>query len=390
MHRQHPGLVDRPIHLDYNGTTPIDPAVLEAMLPFLTSEFGNPSSTHAYGTAARTAMDTARAQVADLISARDGRIVFTGSGSEADALAIRGSVLANRAPGQRPHVITQATEHPAVLAACTDLRDLHGVDVTVLPVDRLGLVDPTAVADAITDATVLVSVMHANNETGTIQPIADITRAAHAQGVLVHCDAAQSIGKIPVDVTALDVDLLTVVGHKMYAPKGVAALYVRQGVAVRPLIGGGGQEAGLRAGTENVPFIVGLGWAAHLAGDALAAGEMERLTDLRDQLHHALEAALPHRVHLNGHPTQRLPNTLNVSIDHVRALTLLGGLATVAASAGSACHAGQDAPSPVLTAMAVATDQAMSAVRLSIGRWTSASDVEEAAQTIAAATTDRH
>lgn len=384
MNRQHPGLVDRPIYLDYNGTTPIDPAVLEAMLPFLTSEFGNPSSSHTYGTAARAAMDAARAQVADLIGARDGRIVFTGSGSEADALAIRGSVLANRTPGQRPHVITQVTEHPAVLAACTDLRDLHDVDVTVLPVDRFGLVDPTAVADAITDATVLVSVMHANNETGTIQPIADIARAAHARGVLVHCDAAQSIGKIPVDVTTLDVDLLTVVGHKMYAPKGVAALYVRRGVAVRPLISGGGQEAGLRAGTENVPFIVGIGRAAQLAGEALAGAEADRLTVLRDHLQHALETALPHRVHLNGHPTQRLPNTLNVSIDHIRAPTLLDGLTAVAASAGSACHAGQDAPSPVLTAMAIPADQAMTAVRLSLGRWTTASDVHHAAQTIAA------
>jgi cysteine desulfurase len=378
-----PGPAGRPLYFDYNGTTPIDPAVLDAMLPYLTSEFGNPSSSHAYGGAARAAVDAARDQVAELIGARDGRIVFTGSGSEADTLAIRGTVLANRRPGRRPHVITQATEHPAILAACGDLAELHGVDVTILPVDRWGRVDAASVERAITDATVLVTVMHANNETGTLQPIAEIARATHARGVLVHCDAAQSVGKIAVDVDALGVDLLTVVGHKMYAPKGVAALFVRQGVALRPLVRGGGQEGGLRAGTENVPHLVALGRAAGLAGQALAAGEAGRLTGLRDGLHHALDAALPGRVHLNGHPSERLPNTLNVSIDGVRALTLLAGLATVAASAGSACHAGHDAPSPVLTAMGVPADRAMTAVRLSLGRWTIDDDVQRAAALIA-------
>lgn len=309
--------------------------------------------------------------------------MFTGSGSEADALALKGAVLAHRRPGRRPHVITQATEHPAVLAACADLAELHDVDVTVLPVDVHGLVDPDAVATAITDATILVSVMHANNETGTLQPITAITQAAHARGVLVHTDAAQSVGKIPVDVEALGVDLLTLVGHKMYAPKGIAALWIRDGVTLRPLIGGGGQEAGLRAGTENVPHIVALGHAAHLAGRALADGETARLTTLRDQLHHTLEQQLPGRVHLR-HPTQRLPNTLNVSIDDTRAPTLLAELTGVAASAGSACHAGHDAPSPVLTALGLPPARAMSALRLSLGRWTTSHDIDHAATSITA------
>lgn len=386
----HPGLAGRPVYLDYNATTPVDPDVVAAMLPYLTAEFGNPSSSHTYGTAARAAVDVARHQVADLVGGRQGRIVFTGSGSEADALALTGAVLAHRRPGRRPHVITQATEHPAVLAACADLADLHDVDVTVLPVDQYGLVDPDAVAAAITDATILVSVMHANNETGTLQPIAAITQAAHARGVLVHTDAAQSIGKVPVDVEELGVDLLTVVGHKMYAPKGIAALWVRDGVTLRPIIGGGGQEAGLRAGTENVPHIVALGHAAHLAGRALSDGETERLTTLRDQLQHALQQQLPGRVHLNGHPTRRLPNTLNVSIDDTRAPTLLGDLTGVAASAGSACHAGHDAPSPVLTAMGLHPARAMSAVRLSLGRWTTLDDIHHAAVQLAATAQLRH
>lgn len=380
-----PGLADRPLYLDHNGTTPVDPRVVEAMLPSLQREFGNPSSSHAYGHAARAAIEHARGQVSDLIGGHRGRIVFTGSGSEADALALKGAVLTHRRPGPRPHVITQATEHPAVLAACADLTELHDVDVTVLPVDQHGLVDPQAVAAAITDATVLVSVMHANNETGTIQPIADITRVAHARGVLVHTDSAQSVGKIPVDAEVLGVDLLTVVGHKMYAPKGVAALWVRDGVTLRPITGGGGQEAGLRAGTENVPHIVALGQAAHLAGLALDAGETGRLTNLRDQLHRALDRSLPGRVHLNGHPTRRLPNTLNVSIDHTRALTLLERATGVAASAGSACHAGHDAPSPVLTAMGLDPVRAMSAIRLSLGRWTTTADIERCAALLAVA-----
>lgn len=383
------------VYLDHNATTPVDPAVLEAMLPWLSDQFGNPSSTYARGVTARAALEEARGRVATLVGAGSGELVFTGSGSEADLLAVRGAVLGHilgqgtdgrpRGPEHRPHVVTQATEHPAVLAACAELRRWHDVEVSVLPVDRHGQVTPAAVADAITPATVLVSLMHANNETGTLQPIREISAVTRERGVLLHTDAAQSAGKVALDVHELGVDLMTVVGHKMYAPKGVAALYVRDGVVLHPTIGGGGQERGLRAGTENVAFAVGLGRAADLAADALAHGESERLTGLRDLLEQRLEALLPGRVHLNGHREQRLPNTLNVSIEGTRALSLLPRLDAVAASAGSACHAGQDEPSPVLAAMGLSLDRALSAIRLSVGRSTTAAEVETAARTIAAA-----
>ncbi|MGB8385420.1 MAG: cysteine desulfurase family protein [Dermatophilaceae bacterium] len=254
----HPALRGRPIYLDYNATTPVDPAVVEAMIPYLTREFGNPSCSHTYGAAAHAGLEGGRHQVAQLVGATADTVVFTGSGSEADALAIRGAVLAGP-PGRRRHVITQVSEHPAVLAACRELEELHGVAVTYLGVDRHGQVDPAEVAAMITPDTVLVSVMHANNETGTIQPIAQIGQAARRAGALLHVDAAQSAGKIDVDVDALGVDLLTVVGHKLYAPKGIGALYIRSGVRVHPLIGGGSQEHGLRAGTENVASAVGFG-----------------------------------------------------------------------------------------------------------------------------------
>lgn len=385
---RHPDGTGLSVYLDYNATTPVDPAVLEAMLPFWAEHFGNPSSSHHYGPPARQALHRARQQVSTLIGAtHDSSVVFTGSGSESVALAIRGAVLASDRLGRGAHVITQATEHPAVLAACAYLRDLHGVRVTVLQVDSTGLVDPEGVAEALTDDTVLVSVMHANNETGTIQPVGEIARLAHARGALVHCDAAQSVGKIDVDVTALEVDLLTVVGHKIYAPKGIAALHVRPGVALRPIVDGGGQESGLRAGTENVAYAVGLGRAAELAAEALGAGESARLEGLRQRLHHGLERRLPGRVQLNGHPTRRLPNTLNVSITGTRALSVLDHLDAVAVSAGSACHAGSDSPSPVLTAMAVPQERALAALRLSLGRWTDESQVDQAVDTFSAAAT---
>lgn len=385
MDAVHPALQDRPIYLDYNATTPVDPGVVEAMLPFLVAEFGNPSSDHVYGHAAHRALEEARHQVSVLVGAPEsGRIVFTGSGSEADGLAIGGTALANRRDRRRGHVITQATEHPAVLAVCAELRELHDVRVTVLPVDSAGLVDPADVIGAMTDETLLVSVMHANNETGTIQPVSEIARIAHERGALVHSDAAQTAGKIPIDVADLGIDLLTIVGHKMYAPKGIAALYIANDVALRPQISGGGQEGGLRAGTENVAYAVGLGHAAHLAHRALQADETDRLRVLRDHLHDRLTELLPDRVHVNGHLTHRLPNTLNVSIDGMRALTLLAELSDVAASAGSACHAGQDTPSPVLAAMGIPPDRALTAIRLSAGRWSTIDQAEQAATRIAA------
>ncbi|MEU1268617.1 cysteine desulfurase family protein [Streptomyces sp. NPDC005799] len=343
----HPGLVGGPVYLDYNATTPVDPRVAEAMLPHLTDLFGNPSSSHPYSAEPRAALAGARAEVAALIGARADEIVFTGSGSEADLLAVRGAVLASGGS----HVITQVTEHSAVLETCRALERLHGVRVTVLPVDGDGLVDPAALAEGLDEETALVSVMAANNETGALQRIAELAALARKFGALFHCDAAQAIGKILLQVQELGVDLLTVVGHKMYAPKGAAALYVRNGVRLEPVVYGGGQERGLRAGTENVALAVALGAAARIAADELADGAPARIAALRDDLHQRLTAALPGRVHLNGPEKNRLPNTLNVSIDGALGHELLAATPEIAASTGSACHSGTHTPSPVLTAM---------------------------------------
>ncbi|MFJ8728754.1 cysteine desulfurase family protein [Streptomyces bauhiniae] len=365
------------VYLDHNATTPVDPDVVKEMLPFLTDGFGNPSSTHAYGTAPREGMDRARRQVAALIGAEPGEIVFTGSGSEADNLALRGAVLA--AGEGRRRVITQVTEHPAVLETCRALHRLHGVEVTYLPVDGTGAVDPADLAEALDDRTAVVSVMAANNETGTLQPVAALARLAHDHGALFHCDAAQAAGKIPLDVRALGVDLLTLVGHKMYAPKGVAALCVRDGVRLEPLVYGGGQEGGRRAGTENVALAAALGTAAELAATELADGGAQRLAGLRDHLHRALGQALPGRVRLNGAAHDRLPGTLNISIDGTTGHDLLAAAPDLAASTGSACHSGAATPSPVLRAMGLDDTRALGAVRLSLGRWTTAADVDRAA-----------
>ena len=391
---EHPALAGQPIYLDYNATTPIDPRVLAAMHAALTTDFGNPSSAHTYAAGPRLLLARARAQVAALIGAAPAEIVFTASGSEADALAIRGAVLgrADTVSG-RPHVITQVTEHPAVLAACQQLQRWHDVDVTYLPVDHLGRLDPADVRAALTPDTVLVTVMHANNETGTLQPIADIAQITGPRGVLLHTDAAQSSGKVELDVGRLGVDLLTIVGHKMYAPKGIAALYIRDGVTLEPLVGGGGQERGLRAGTENVALAAALGAAADLATDALEAGETARLTSLRDQLQAELSERLPdrvhlvhpflvHPVHLHGHPTLRLPNTLNIRIDHVVGRDLLAAAPSVAASTGSACHAGDNQPSTGLLALGLTPEQAASALRLSVGRWTTPQQITAAADSL--------
>lgn len=287
----------------------------------------------------------------------------------------------------RPQLITQHTEHPAILDTCHALQRIHGVEVTYLPVDGTGLVEPRDLVAALTPRTALVSIMAANNETGAIQPVAVLARAAHDAGALFHCDAAQTVGKIPVDVTCLGVDLLTVVGHKMYAPKGIAALFVRPGLRLEPVIYGGGQEHGLRAGTENVASIVALGAAAHLAAEHLATGAAQRLQDLRDRLHVQLTEHLPGRVLLNGPPdsTRRLPNTLNVSIPGLRGDDLLAAVPQLAASTGSACHSGHTDPSPVLTAMSLNEARSLAAVRLSLGRWSSAQEIDHAADLLASA-----
>jgi cysteine desulfurase len=373
----------KPIYLDYNATTPLDPAVVEAMLPYLHTHFGNPSSAHAHGKAAHEAVERARQHVAELLGARPDEIVFTGGGSEASNHALKGAVFAKLHGffgrwARGAHVITSAVEHPATLQPCEFLKRL-GCRVTVLPVDRHGLVDPQAVRTALDRSATLVSIMHANNEVGTLQPIREIAALARARGVPVHTDAAQSLGKVPVKVDELGVDLLTVAGHKLYAPKGVGVLYVRRGVKLEPLIHGAGHEGGRRAGTENVPYVVALGKACELAQQSLPEAT-ERLRRLRDRLWERLRAGLGEKPTLNGHPERRLPNTLNVSfLGHIGA-ELLAKVPEVAASTGSACHEGQMTCSPVLQAMGVPPPQARGAVRLSVGRFTTEDEIDRAAQ----------
>jgi cysteine desulfurase len=367
-----------PIYLDYNATTPIDPAVLDALLPYLRDQFGNPSSDHSYGYRARAAVQLARQQLASVHGAQPDEVIFTGGGSEANNLAIKGIAATMRTRGN--HLVTSAIEHPAVLAPLRFL-ERQGYRITMVPVDSTGRVDPAQVADALTDATILVSIMHANNEVGTIQDIRAIADAAHARGALVHTDAAQSVGKVRVRMDELGIDLLTVAGHKLYAPKGIGALVVRRGVALEPLIHGAGHEHGLRAGTENVAFIVGLGQAAALAGELLDTYQ-ERTRVLRDALHTAILARVPSAV-LNGHPTARLPNTVNLSFPGVNAAALLAAIRDrVACSTGSACHAGHAEPSAVLLAMGRAPSLAAAALRLSLGWGTTDQDVRTAASVI--------
>jgi cysteine desulfurase len=370
------------VYLDHNATTPIAREVLEAMLPYLERHFGNPSSAHAHGATAATAVAQARAEVAALLGGEPDGVVFTASGSEADNLAIKGIALARL--GERDHIVTSAVEHPAVLATCSYLQRRLGFRLTIVPVDSHGLVDPDDVRRAIEPGTALVSVMHANNEVGTLQPIAEIAAVARDRGVLVHTDAAQSAGKVPLDVDRLGVDLLTVAGHKLYAPKGIGALYVRPGTRLEPVIHGAGHERGLRAGTENVPFIAGLGGAAALADDRLRNGAHVEVKRLRDRLHAALQSAVPDLA-LNGHPHQRLPNTLNVSFPGHDGERLLACTPSIAAATGAACHSGRTEPSAVLTAMGLDRSRALGAVRLSLGYDTTTEQIEAAAAALAAA-----
>ena len=373
------------IYLDYNATTPIDPAVLEAMLPYLRDHFGNPSSTHVYGRTAHEAVEKARSQVAELLGARPDEIVFTGGGSEASNQALKGAVFAKLRGifgrwARNAHIITSAVEHPATLEPCAFLKRL-GCQVTIVPVDRFGRVYPEAVRKALTRRTTLVSIMHANNEVGTLQPIREIARLAHDYGALMHTDAAQSVGKISVDVNELGVDLLSVAGHKLYAPKGVGVLYVRNGVKLEPLIHGAGHEGGRRAGTENVPYVVALGAACAVARASLPAAT-ERLRQLRDRLWERLRAGLGDNVVLNGHPEERLPNTLNVNLVEQIGADFLQAVPEIAASTGSACHEGHVTMSPVLCAMGVPPKLGRGAVRLSVGRFTTEEEIDRAAELI--------
>ncbi|NLP09844.1 selenide, water dikinase SelD, partial [bacterium] len=361
----------QPIYLDYNATTPIHAEVAAAMLPCMVTLFGNPSSTHWFGVQSKKAVEQARAEVADLLGCRADEILFTSGGSEANNLAIKGYCLAHRRRGS--HLIISAVEHPAVMEVAAHLGTL-GFEVTTLPVDRYGLVAPRDLEAALRPDTLLVSVMHANNEVGTIEPIAELAAMAHAHGAVFHCDAAQSVGKIAVRVDELGVDLLSVAGHKLYAPKGVGALYLRRGIVLEKQIHGANHEHDLRAGTENVLEIVGLGAACKIAGRDLS-NNMTRQALLRDRLYEGLTTRLTD-LQRNGHAQKCLPNTLSVSFHQLEANAILDQLPQVAASAGAACHSDRITVSPVLKAMGVATEWAMGTIRFSLGKMTTEEEIE--------------
>jgi len=358
------------IYLDFNASTPIAPEAAEAMKLFLADHYGNPSSNHWAGIPAREAVERARAQVAGLLACRPEEVVFTSGGTESNNHALKGTFFALRNRGN--HIITTQVEHPAIIEPCRFLEKL-GADVTLLPVDGSGRVDPHDVRKAITKKTILITVMHANNEVGTIQPIAEISRVAREHGVLFHTDAAQSVGKISTRIADLSVDLMSVAGHKLYGPKGVGALYIRNGINLESFIHGAGHEAGRRAGTENVLLDVGLGAACELCEKRIG---MPEVRELRDFFWKRLRDSFGGQVVLNGHPTERLPNTLNVSFVNRQGYKVLAGLAGVAASTGSACHSDAVEISPVLRAMGVKPSIAMGAIRFSLGRDTKKEEID--------------
>lgn len=374
------------IYLDHNATTPLAPTAFEAMTPYLTARYGNPSSAHSAGRTARAAVVAARQRVGDFLGAGADEVVFTASGSEGNNLAIRGAALARRDAG-RDTIVTQSTEHPSVLATCRALHRIHGLRVLVVGVDANGVVNLDELRAAVDRRTAIVSIQLANGETGTLQPVGEVADIARRRGALAHADACQGAGKVPVDVRDLGVDLLTVAGHKMYGPPGIGALYRRAGTVLEPLVHGGEQESGLRAATENVPGVVGLAAACDVADQAASDGGRVRL--MRDTLFDALRSGLRERVHLNGHATRRLPNTLNVSVEGADGRAVLAAAEGLAASTGSACHAGNDEPSAVLTAMGCPRDLALGAIRLSLGPTTQADEIRRAVYLLARATGDR-
>jgi len=373
--------MNKPVYLDYNATTPHVPEVIEAMRPYLEEHFGNPSSTYSYGRKTRNAIEAARWQVTSLLGCKAEEIIFTSGGTESNNNAIRGIASALRGRGN--HIITTQVEHPAVTQVCRYLEGF-GFETTYLPVDGYGLVDASDVEKAITLKTILITVMHANNEVGTIQPIEEISKIARSRGIVLHTDAAQSAGKIPVDTGLLGADLISIAGHKLYAPKGVGALYIRRGLELGKLMHGAGQEGGRRAGTENVLAIIGLGKACEIAAHNLQEN-MHSMRETRDRLHRGLVERL-NDVVLNGHPERRLPNTLNVTLPGGNAHALLAAIQDhVAASAGAACHSGEVRISPVLKAMNVPEEWARGAVRLTTGRMTTFEEVDEAITVISEA-----
>jgi cysteine desulfurase len=363
----------RRIYLDHAATTPTHPEVVKAMLPYFTEAFGNPSSIYSYGQEARGAVEEARTKVAELIGAQNDEIVFTSGGTEADNLAVKGVAYASERKGN--HIITTSIEHHAVLEVCKFLEK-RGFHITYLPVDKYGLANPDDVKKAITDKTILISVMHASNEVGTIEPVAEVGRIAKGAGIYFHSDAVQTVGHIPVNVDELKVDLLSISGHKFYGPKGVGALYVRKGTKLVPLMQGGEQEKRRRASTENVPAIVGLGKAVELAAQEMSK-EAERLAYLRDKLIEGLVKKIDH-IGLNGHPTTRLPNNVNVSVDFVEGESMLLNLDLegICASTGSACSSASLEPSHVLLALGLSPEQAHGSLRFTLGRENSEADIE--------------
>lgn len=371
------------IYLDYAATTPLDPRVLEAMMPYLTDQFGNPNSIHTYGRVARKAVDEAREQIAALLHCHPSELVFTSGGTESNNLALRGVAEAYKSRGN--HIVTTAIEHHAVLHTCKALEAM-GFSITYLPVDEFGMVAPEQVAEAVTDRTILVSVMHANNEVGTIEPIAEIVQAVKAKNpeVLVHTDAVQTVGHIPVDVHTLGVDLLSFSAHKFYGPKGVGGLFVRKGVSLVPQLTGGGQERNRRSGTENVAGIVGMAKALSLAVEEMPT-EIPRLQALRDELIAGVLSRIPDS-RLNGHPTQRLPHNANFSFRGVEAETLLLQLdwRGIAASSGSACTSGSLEPSHVLLALGLPYEWAIGSLRLTLGRFTTREHIRQVIEALTA------
>jgi cysteine desulfurase NifS len=366
-----------PIYLDYNATTPIAKEVADAMRPYLEHYFGNPSSVHSYGVKTKMAVEKSRRQIADLIGCDPSEIIFTSGGTESNNYAIKGIALANKNRGN--HIITSAVEHPAVFEVCRYLEQ-NGFEISTIPVDEFGIIKMDELKAAIRPETILITVMHANNEVGSIQPIAEIAKLAKKHDIFLHSDAAQSLGKIPVDVQKMGVDLLSIAGHKLYAPKGIGALYIRKGVHLEKLIHGADHEQNLRAGTENVLEIVGLGAATELAKNHLDEN-MEHYQTTRNYLQKLLTEALP-TVKINGHPEKRLPNTLSISFPKVEANTLIDRLDGVAASAGAACHAESVDVSAVLEAMLVPLNFAMGTIRFSTGRGLTMADIKTAADEI--------
>ncbi|MGD9134974.1 MAG: cysteine desulfurase family protein [Desulfobacterales bacterium] len=371
----------KPIYLDYNATTPHDPEVISAMRPFFEEEFGNPSSSHYYGSKPKKAVIKARKQIAALLKCQPEEIIFTSGGTESNNFAIKGCARAFGHKGN--HLITSQIEHPAVIEVCRFL-ETTGFEITYLPVDEFGVVKVADVEAAIKKETILISVMHANNEVGTVQPIDEIGRLAEKHDIIFHTDAAQSVGKIPVDVNRLGVNLLSIAGHKVYAPKGIGALYIRQGLAPAKLMHGAGQEMAVRAGTENVLEIVGLGAACEIAGRDLEKN-IKHMQAMRDRLYEGLKKGC-HQVKLNGHPQKRLPNTLSISFLDGEANRILDAIAgEVAASAGAACHSDTVQISDVLKAMKVPLEWAKGTLRLTTGRMTTAADIDKAVGVICAA-----